>query len=322
MSTGRDTSASRWPRFQRAVKSLARDDLTGVPVLRTLGSVRTWWALFQETWRNYNEDQVSRLGAALAYYAFFSFFPLMLLLIALVGYALALGWPQALDAQAFVLDGVQRVVPVLGEVIRERIAAIVEARGTLGLVGLATLLWSASQIFDQLSVAFGVIFDDQPPKEGFWAGMRRRLLGKVLAMVMVFGIGLLLPLLMVLSAALTAAAAYTGRLLPEGQLLWNLFPIAASMAVEGLLFATLFRGLPRRRIAWRSALVGGALTALGWEVGTQGLTWYLAWFNFGEAYGVIGSIMALLVWTYYVSQILFLGAEFTSVYDFHLREPD
>jgi membrane protein len=283
--------------------------------------MKKWLVIVQDTWRNFNENQMSRMGAALAYYAFFSFFPLMFLLIALVGYALALGWPQALDAQDFVLDSVQQAVPVLGEVIRERIAAVVEARGTLGLVGIATLLWSASNIFDQLSTAFGVIFDGRPLKESFWGGLRRRLLGRVLALAMVLAVGLLLPLLLVLSALRTAAAAYSVRLLPESHRLWELVPLAALLVVEALLFATLFRFLPRRRIAWRSALVGGTLTALAWEAGKQGLAWYLVWFPFDEAYGVIGSVMALLIWTYYVSQILFLGAEFAAVHDLHWQVP-
>lgn len=279
-----------------------------------------WLDLLKETWREFNEDRAPRLGAALAYYTFFSLFPMILLLIALVGYALALGWPAALDVQAYILNTVQRTIPAIGETLRARIEAIVEARGALTTVGIVTLLWSASLIFAQLNEAFDIIFDVEPQEHGFFQGLKSRLLDRALSVAMVLGVVVVLLASLVLTAVLNALATYT-EALPGSELFWGLANIATSFVLAAGIFAVLFKVLPARYVRWRAALLGGVVTALGWEIGEQVLGLYLARSNWAEAYGIIGSVMALLIYIYYVSQILFLGGELTSAYNQRLLQP-
>ncbi|HBY94456.1 MAG: YihY/virulence factor BrkB family protein [Ardenticatenaceae bacterium] len=273
-----------------------------------------WLDLLKEAWREYNEDKAQRLGAALAYYAFFSLFPLILLLIALVGYALALGWPAARDAQTYVLNTVERTIPAIGGTLRDRIQAVVAARGALTTVGIVTLLWSASNIFAQLNEAFDIIFDVEPQNHGFFAGLKSRLLDRALSVAMVLGVVLLLLAALVLTAVLNALATYT-EALPGSELFWTLVNFGVSFALTAGIFAVLFKVLPARYVRWRAALAGGVVTALGWEIGEQVLALYLARSNWTEAYGIVGSVMALLIWIYYTSQILFLSGELTSAYN-------
>jgi len=87
-----------------------------------------------------------------------------------------------------------------------------------------------------------------------------------------------------------------------------------SFLIATLLFAMIFKFLPDARIAWRDVWLGAAVTSLLFNVGKLLIGLYLGQASFTSAYGAAGTVLIVLVWTYYSAQILFLGAEFTQVY--------
>ena len=133
---------------------------------------------------------------------------------------------------------------------------------------------------------------------------------------MVLGLAFILLVSLVVSAMLSAFGDRIGRFLPEGLSAPVLEGInfAASLAVIALLFAAIFRILPDVRIAWRDVRVGAVATALLFVAGKFALGFYLGRSNPGQAFGAAGALAVMLVWIYYSSMIVLLGAEFTEAW--------
>lgn len=267
------------------------------------------WTLLKRTWQEFQEDQAGIMGAELAYYTLFSIFPLILAVISLLGYALALGLPLALDAQEYVLATVRANMPGVADIVSNTVEQVRTQRGTIGAMALVWLIISASAIFAQLQRTLNVIFDVEPPK--------RSLIGNIIARVtnaaMVFGIVFLLLVAMLLDAALKFVVANT-TWLPGSATVWMLLTPLVSLAITAALFALMFKVLPQTRLSWREVLPGAIVGAVLWEVGKQILTWYIGRQTYGEVYGPLAGVIALMVWIYYSTQILFLGAELSATY--------
>jgi membrane protein len=131
---------------------------------------------------------------------------------------------------------------------------------------------------------------------------------------MVLGIGFLLLVSLVVTAAVAAVGKWATGLLPGGETLVNILTFAVSFALITLLFAMIYKVLPDVEIAWRDVWIGAAVTALLFTIGKFLIGLYLAHSTVASTYGAAGSLVVLLLWIYYSSQILFLGAEFTQVY--------
>lgn len=125
--------------------------------------------------------------------------------------------------------------------------------------------------------------------------------------------GFLLLVSLVLSAALSwlgeRAVVHLG--LPLGAL--EAINSGLSFLMIALLFALIFKVLPDVHIEWRDVWMGAFLTALLFTVGKAAFGIYVGKSNVASAYGAAGSLVALLLWSYYAAQIAFFGAEFTRV---------
>jgi membrane protein len=145
-------------------------------------------------------------------------------------------------------------------------------------------------------------------------GIKGFLLNRVLSFAMVFGIGFLLLVSMVLRAALAALGKYMTALMPGMQFVAQFLNLAVSFGIITLLFAMIFKLLPDVKIAWKDVWVGAVFTALLFTIGKFGLGMYLGKSAVSSAYGAAGSLVVVLLWVYWSSQILFFGAELTQVY--------
>ena len=131
-------------------------------------------------------------------------------------------------------------------------------------------------------------------------------------MVLLIGFLLLVSLVIAtITARLTAYVA--GSMADMQRLLWG-SQFLASLGIESLLFASIFRVLPDRVVRWSDVWVGAIATALLFEVGKSAIGLFLGNTLIGSLYGAAGSFVVILLWVYYSSQILFLGAEFTWVW--------
>jgi membrane protein len=282
---------------------------TGMHGLAILKDPRALFSVLKETYGDWSEDKASRLAAALAYYTAFSIAPLLLISIAVAGLVFD---REAAQGQIFAqLNG------LLGSdgasAIQTGIANSNKAgAGTLSaVIGLATLIWSASNLFGQLQEALNTIWEVQPdPHAGLVATVKRRFL----SMTMVLGIAFVLLVSLVLSAGLSAVGGLLGNVLPGGNILWQVVNFVVSFAIVTGLFAAIYKVLPDVTVDWGDVWIGAAVTALLFTIGKMLIGLYLGYASVGSTFGAAGSLLVFLVWVYYSAQILFFGAEFTQVY--------
>jgi membrane protein len=266
--------------------------------------------LIKDTFADWSEDKVPRLAAALAYYTAFALAPLLLIAIAVAG--LVYGREAASNQIGQQLSG------LLGPSAAESVNAMVEAAGAnkgggvvASIIGVATLLFAASGVFGELQDSLNTIWEVQPkPNQGIMATIKQRFF----SFAMVLGVGFLLLVSLVISAALGALGGMLGGDQADQSLIWKALNFAISFGVTTLLFALIYKYLPDVKIQWRDVWIGAVVTALLFTLGKAALGWYLGRPGTTSTYGAAGSFVALLLWVYYSAQILFFGAEFTQVY--------
>jgi membrane protein len=264
-------------------------------------------------------DFAPSMGAALSYYTFFSLAPLLVILIALAG--LLLG-REAVQGDIFL-----RLQDTLGDEAAVMVETLIRKASnpksaTLAVItGLATLLVGATTAFAELQSALDRIWRaPPPPKSGWWSFLCRRLF----AFGMVLVIGFLLLVSLVVAAVLSAVTKWWSGW-PGIVVLVQAINILVSFALVTVLFAMIYKILPRVRIQWRDVWIGSAVTALLFTIGKALIGVYLGHSGIASAYGAAGSVVVVLLWVYYAAQTFLLGAEFTYVYarthGSHAREP-
>lgn len=273
---------------------------------KKLGAI---WDILKETATAWDEDNVARLAASLAYYTLLSIAPLIILAVATAG--LVFGQDAARQHIAGELAGV--VGSGAGDAVQS-IAANAKTPGTGFFsiaVGLVVLLFGASGVFGELQSALNTVWSVAPkPGRGIWGLVKDRFF----SFTLVVGVAFLLMVSLVLSAALTWVGGFFERALPGGEAVWQVINFFFSLAVITALFALMFKKLPDAKIKWRDVWVGAAVTAALFTLGKFGLGLYLGSAGVSSAYGAAGSIVALVIWVFYSSQVLLVGAEFTEVY--------
>jgi membrane protein len=284
------------------------------PFLGNLSRRQGWrpkllWEVLKEAASEWSSDKASRLAAALSYYTIFSIAPLLLISIAVAGFVF--GREAAANEIYLQLRG------LFGDSGAQAIQAMVEAADKTGtgvlatVLGLATLLFGASGAFGQLQDALNTIWEVKPkPGQGIKGIVRLRALS--FSMVLVIAFMLLVSL--VLSAALAALGKFLGDALPIPAAVMQTANTILGFGIISLLFALIFKVLPDIRIAWRDVWIGAMFTALLFSIGRLLIGLYLGRSSVTSSYGAAGSLVVILLWVYYSSQILLFGAEFTKSY--------
>jgi len=268
--------------------------------------------LLKETFSEFMEDKAMRLSAALAYYSVFSLAPLLLIAISIAGAIFGEDAARgAIEEQLTGTVGRESAVAVQGML---QSAVRDGDSGIMGLVGFAILLITASGVFAQLKDAMNTVWGLEK-KPGL--GIKGLVKGRVVALSMVFGIGFILLVSLVISAAIAAATKWLGDALPIPGFLFQILSFAISIGVVTLLFAMIFKVLPDAKVQWRDVWMGALLTAILFSIGKLLLSLYLGREGAASAYGAAGALILLLSWVYYSANILLLGAEFTQVYARH-----
>jgi membrane protein len=279
--------------------------------------VITWlwkraWPVLRETVTAWQTDDGSTLAAAVAYYAAFSFFPLLLVLISGLGFVLR-GSEMAQEEQRALIDLIaQSTSQGLATQINDILSTVKNQAAVGGPIGLAALLLGAIGIFAQIDTAFDRIWKvPEPNDQGILRIIHRVLVDRLKAFMMLLALGVLVLVSFIVGMVLTAMATF-GADLAIAQWGWRFVRILSIVAFNSLLFTAIFTVVPRARIRWRDAFPGGVLTAIVWEIGRQVLALLIIGAKY-SAYGVVGTFVAMMVWVYYASSVLFLGAEFVKV---------
>jgi membrane protein len=268
--------------------------------------------VLKETVSDWREDNGARLAAALAYYTLLSLAPLLVLAVAVAG--LAFGEQAARSSIAAQIS--QVVGPQAGQAIEGivRNAHSPKAGIVSSIIGIAVLLFGASGVFGELQSALDSIWEVKPkPGRGFLGMIKDRFF----SFTMVMGVAFLLLVSLLVSTLLAGVGRFLSSSLPGGEALWSVLNAAISLGIISVLFALIFKVVPDVKIRWRDVWVGAVVTAGLFTIGKVLLGLYLGKSSLTSSYGAAGSVVALVVWVYYATQILFLGAEFTQVWTRH-----
>ncbi len=256
------------------------------------------------------DDYAPSMGAAIAYYTLFSIAPLLILLIAVAGYVF--GEDAAQGEIVFQLQG--RIGYESAEVVQSLIKSVSKpAQGVIAtLVSIFTLLIGATSVFGELQSALNRIWrvPDPANRSGLFAFIE----GRLLSFAMVVGLGLLLLLSLAFGTFLSAVGQWSNRWFSGWQSVLQVANFVVSFGLNAVIFAMIYKVMPRARIAWRDVAVGAMVTALLLETSKLVIGMYLGRASVTSGFGAAGSLVLFLMWVYLSAQIFLLGAEFTWVY--------
>jgi membrane protein len=267
-----------------------------------------WWVIKRAVvgWWN---DNVPRLGASLSYYTLFAMAPVLVVAIAIAGLAFgaeAVRGQIVGEIKGLVgLEGARAVQAMLEGASKPSSSRLATTLGT------ATFFLGATGAFLELQTALNAIWRVKPKPD---SGFRQMLFQRLISFGLVIGVGFLLLVSLVVSAGLAALQSYLGSILPGFTILSQALNVLLSLGVITLLFAMVYKVLPDVDLLWGDVWVGGLVTAGLFTIGKNAIGLYLGTSGLASSYGAAGSVVVLLLWVYYTSQIILLGAEFTRAY--------
>jgi membrane protein len=274
------------------------------------GCLTVLWSIVKEAAVNWSNHKDSRQGAALAYYSVFSLGPIIVIAIAVAGFFFgseAVTGQVAGSIKDLLGDtGAKAVQAMLADAGRPR-------QGTIAsLLGLGALLSAAIGVVVQLKDALNTVWEvEATPGQGTWYFIR----SYVVSLAAVLALGFLLLVSLMVTTVLAAFSKYAAPHVAE----WLLHFINSlvSLAVVTLLFAMMFKWLPDAAVDWYDVWLGAALTAVLFEIGKSAIAFYIGKQALESTYGAAASIIVVLIWVYYTSQIILMGAEVTHAFASH-----
>jgi membrane protein len=298
------------PEAQKPRRELQREiPADSRPTKRFTWRPKVIYELLKSTYIEWSRDKAPRMGAALAYYTIFSLAPLLVIAIAIAGFVFG---REAVEGRI-----TYQIQGLIGSESAHAVQTMIQsahkpAHGALATIfGVVILLIGASGVFTEMQDALNTIWKvDTTSKAGIWNMLKYRFL----SFGMVLGIGFLLLVSLLLSAALTAVATYASSFLPIPPAAIHAMDFLFSVFFIAALMALIFKFLPDVRIAWGDVWVGAALTSLLFTAGKFLIGFYIGKSVTMSAYGAAGSVVIILAWIYYSAQLLYFGAEFTHVY--------
>jgi len=274
-------------------------------------SLKHIWIMIRDTFSSWLDDYAPSMGAALAYYTLFSIAPLLLIVISTAG---LLFGEDAVRGEIFGQfrglmgdQGAQAIQTLLASVSQPEAGVAGTVIGTaLLVIGATTVLGELQDAFDRIWRTAG-----KEKKEGsIWRWIHTRLL----SMGIILGIGFLLIVSLIFSAAMAALGKWWAPWFSDLEPLAMAINFAFSFVLLSAVFAMLYKLMPRVRIRWSDVGAGAIVTALLFSVGKLLIGLYIGKSAVASGFGAAGSLVVLLVWVYYSAQIVLLGAEFTRIY--------
>jgi membrane protein len=300
-------TASRHAQARRQAPRRARD----IPL--------TAWRIARDSALKFLDDSPFEVAAALSFYTVLSLSPLLLIVVSAAG----LVWGE----DSVRLEILNQMRALIGPAGAETVRTVLDHTAFMGHsvtsmgIGVLTLLFGATTVFAQLQSALNRIWRVQTSTQAttrpalLWSLIRTRLL----ALALIFVVGFLLLVSLVVSAGLAALHEYLARAFQGGALVWEGVNFLVSLAVISFLIAMVYRVLPDVRLGWGDVWGGALVTAMLFSVGKLLIGLYLGQTSVASAYGAAGSLVVFLLWVYYSSLIMFLGAEITAVHARHHR---
>jgi membrane protein len=273
-------------------------------------TVRGYAKLLADSGGAWLAHDASTMGAALAFYTVFSIAPILIIAIAVASIVV-----QGDVLRADLLVQAQNLLgPAGANALKELLtnADHLSDSRYATVIGVATLLFGASSVFVELQNSLDRIWEIPKRKRssGLWHIVRTRFL----SLGLVLGVGFLLLASLVISALLVAFGAWLSSVLGHWRTTFLVMDVLLTLGISAALFALLFKYVPQEKLAWTDVWVGGFVTAVLFSIGKFAIGYYLGKSAFSTIYGIAGSFLVLLLWSYYTAQIFLFGAEFTRFY--------
>lgn len=268
------------------------------------------WRVLKRAAIKWWSDNALRLSASLSYYTLFSLAPMLIIVIAVAGMIFG---QEAVEGR--LMDEIQGLVGMESALAIQSMvqhARQPQTNTTATIISLVAMVVLSTGVFVELQDALNLIWRITPPQtsgSAFW----RFLKGRVFSFCLVLGIGFLLIVSLVLSAAVAAIGRWFTALLPGPEVLIHGLYAIVSLVIFTALFGMMFKILPDAPMAWRHVWTGAFVTAALFTIGKVGIGLYLGKTGIASAYGAASSLAVILLWVYYSSLILFFGAEYTYV---------
>jgi membrane protein len=273
-------------------------------------TAKSFFALLKLTCIRWNDHNVPRLGAALAYYALLSLAPLVILIVAMCGLVLS-----QTNAESEIVNQTQQLAGRGAALAIQGLIKSTQHRGSgllPGIIAFATLFFGASGVFSELRTSLNTIWDAPPAQS---CGLKGLVKERILCFVMVAALGLFLLASLLVTAAFTFLEKFATDLVPlRSALGGEILNLGLSLVTLSMLFGFIFKFVPHVPIRLRDVIFGALTTSIFFTLGKVLLTLYLGKTALGSVYGAAGSLVALVVWVYYSAQIFFFGAVLTRVY--------
>jgi membrane protein len=266
--------------------------------------------------RSFSDARAPEAASSMAFYALFSLFPLLVVLIVIASFFVE-------NQQAFdvVIRLLGQLVPVSRDSIQDIISGVLQERGTMTLIGLLGLVFSASSLFSAVTTHINRAWPTAP---------LRTFLGRHLAAMAIVGMAIVLLVILILVRAVLELLARINVLSlyntpTSGQIpllaawLTARIPSAARWFLSTLSFLALYRWVPKTRVPWRSAFWAALVAGAAWELASMLFTWYLGTglVRYDLIYGSLGAIIALMVWFYLTAWIFLFGAHLSAAIGEH-----
>ena len=252
------------------------------------------------------KDDAPSMGAALAFYTLFAIAPILLIFSWVAG--------EFFRPDVVQQDILAQLRLLLGDAGAEAVRDLLGSAKYAGrsafstVAGIVAVFVGATSVFAELQSALHRIWRTPPHSvvEGLWRALRSRLL----SFGLVLGIGFLLLVSLIATAALEGLGNWAGSFIAQWHGMVLILDVLLGFAMATILFAMIFKYVPRETIAWGDVWVGALVTAMLFTAGKWLIVVYLGRVALASAYGVAGSFLVLLLWMYYSAQIFLLGAEF------------
>lgn len=266
--------------------------------------------LSKATFQGFSDNKVTKLSGSLAYSTIFSMGPLLIVLIYLC--SLFLGHKAA---EGKIISYLQDFLGYdtahqLEDIITK---AAINSNGHIAIIiGVVMLLLGATSIFGEIQDSINDIWGLKPkPKKGWLKMVQNRLL----SFSVIISLGFLLLVSLSVTAFIDSCSKHLAAMFPHITItIFYVLNQIITFIVITLIFGVIFKVLPDATIKWKDILGGAIVTAVLFMAGKSGISFYISKSNVGSTYGAAGSLIVLLLWIYYSSIILYIGAEFTKAY--------
>ena len=271
--------------------------------------LRGIWLLLRDSAIAWDDDNIGTQGAALAFFTVFSLSPLLIMVIVFsslgFGHEAASGHLVSQIRGLIGIEGAAFVQSLITNAYRS------DSNILATVFSVVMILLGASAVFVQLRDSLNTIWRVQQRPIGT---VRAFLRSRLLSFAMIVGIGFVLLVSLVLSAALAVTSSYLSNLFAIFSGMVNLLDFVVSFVGITVVFAAMFKFVPAATVKWRDVWVGAAVTSLLFSIGKLLIGLYLGNGAIGSTFGAARSLVVIMLWAYYSAQIVLFGAEFTRLY--------